>query len=1276
MHSGGQASLTRSVRDIALLARTTRWSPRSSDRFGDLASGSSHSPIGSVCNRVRGGEAERAARHFVENSASAVAYKRAEDACAAVKREDVDFAVLPIESSTLGSIHAHYDLLLKYGLHVVGEYDQQQQQQQQQREPVPEDASAYTRFLLLSKKEDLALDDKKTAGVDFKTSLVFGFKDSTARDREPPLGRPSAAAAWREGGGHPQVQVPLLRRRAGPPHGRQHGGGHAAAQRDVRLRARPGFVRDSAERGGPDGGRADAQDRPPRDRHQHLHGRQVPAEPHVPEGDGCQDRADPRPDQANGGRGQAGVVAVRGRARLQPTRARAESWRQGHDRGQHQVRAHEGPGGAARPHLDVPGEGQGAQVRPGHGGARVERRAAVRVPGAVHGVPSRSEGDHPDALLAQLPGDRQARVRGAHSSAHDARGELLDQPGGAGEDADGAPRRQGHHLVQPEQPVRHAAQPRAPGADRGRAAQAAVPPRRGRLGRDLRAAAVPGRGRAGAQARELRDAAGHVRAHAAGERLLQGARHDRHARGLPGRTKVLHRPVHAAAGAADVVPKHGGPGGCSGGADNLDTKRQYIVKRLTAMPNVRFAYPTSAFYVFLDLSSYFKGKKAFTADKSVTLASVDDFCAHLLQSSHVAVVPGSEFGDEFGMRISYASSMEAIAHAMDGMENLLKSLTFDSYLQPGQHSFSIPRKVWRHQKEHRRRVSTLSLYMHTGGPGFQGFYRLFALDEYTRGTSLSRVLLVCIGTPMPTVALVLIQASVPLQDPSAGWRENYGFWVRVGIVTFAIAILVSDQSRFLIDGVVISRPRQVLLSLCASGMFIVCSATISVHFMFPVPFFAITMGPVFYPLLAISYRLAVGRRVFRHILQRWDQFARFFMFVCIQVSVGTIYPAYEALFRYAEGSRYQTVVILLLPILKVVAKNNVLRCMTHMEDLVSEAVIFTVDFFNAIYIATCMQSATSTFAVTATDLSQTAIMLYGLHKRTLTTMLRLRVVIGNAQINDDLAKTLTLLCRTPEKFNIQLRADVRVNSCFPHALSRDNKNNLDKLANLSGTKHTRSSPTRDLTILAANPLTFRQLEMFCATNWIGAMCQVVPEPAAKTQRTFNQGASKQIDSHRAQSSARRSNVLRETLEVLFSMECLVATAYLEAAVPFFYSCYIVIMVFFPSAQYHSELVGITSDNMGSKVRVLLLFGLLQVFSFVVLVLMIKRNCGMQAWYHLAFVLDTQMPLIQGKLIVWVALTSRSVFITKTGARNDPESETAHSKIYINDRGYANTPKQW
>ncbi|RMX62318.1 hypothetical protein DD238_008561 [Peronospora effusa] len=123
-----------------------------------------------------GGKAKEAAYHFVDNSASTVAYKRAKDACNAVKNEKVDFVVLPIETSTRGSIHANYDLLLQYDLHIVGEYDLQEFPTSVHKA----DLVSYTRYLLLSKKEDLALD-VKTNDVDFKTSLVFGFKNSSTR---------------------------------------------------------------------------------------------------------------------------------------------------------------------------------------------------------------------------------------------------------------------------------------------------------------------------------------------------------------------------------------------------------------------------------------------------------------------------------------------------------------------------------------------------------------------------------------------------------------------------------------------------------------------------------------------------------------------------------------------------------------------------------------------------------------------------------------------------------------------------------------------------------------------------------------------------------------------------------------------------------------------------------------------------------------------------------------------------------------------------------------
>lgn len=109
----------------------------------------------------------------------------------------------------------------------------------------------------------------------------------------------------------------------------------------------------------------------------------------------------------------------------------------------------------------------------------------------------------------------------------------------------------------------------------------------------------------------------------------------------------------------------------------MDAKRQYILKRISAIPNVRFAHPTSAFYVFLDLSLYFAGKTVYTADRSQVLKNVDDYTEYLLLQYHVALVPGSAFGEDFGMRISYASAMETLENAMNGLEASLKSLILE-----------------------------------------------------------------------------------------------------------------------------------------------------------------------------------------------------------------------------------------------------------------------------------------------------------------------------------------------------------------------------------------------------------------------------------------------------------------------------------------------------------------------------------------------------------------------------------------------------------------------
>ncbi|KAE8903929.1 hypothetical protein PF005_g22332 [Phytophthora fragariae] len=68
------------------------------------------------------------------------------------------------------------------------------------------------------------------------------------------------------------------------------------------------------------------------------------------------------------------------------------------------------------------------------------------------------------------------------------------------------------------------------------------------------------------------------------------------------------------------------------------------------------------------------------------------------------------------------------------------------------------------------------------------------------------------------------------------------------------------------------------------------------------------------------------------------------------------------------------------------------------------------------------------------------------------------------------------------------------------------------------------------------------------------------------------------------------------------------------------------------------MAGVNQENVGSTVLPVFVFGILQLVSFVLLVVVVKRNCGTQALHHLAFVLETHMGSIRGKLMVWLLIT--------------------------------------
>lgn len=89
-------------------------------------------------------------------------------------------------------------------------------------------------------------------------------------------------------------------------------------------------------------------------------------------------------------------------------------------------------------------------------------------------------------------------------------------------------------------------------------------------------------------------------------------------------------------------------------------RRDYIVKRLDEMKNISCTMPDGAFY-------------AFPCIKKTGLKS-EEFCKKLLEEALVAAVPGTGFGMEGHIRLSYATSMDIIEKGMDRMKEFCDSL--------------------------------------------------------------------------------------------------------------------------------------------------------------------------------------------------------------------------------------------------------------------------------------------------------------------------------------------------------------------------------------------------------------------------------------------------------------------------------------------------------------------------------------------------------------------------------------------------------------------------
>lgn len=108
----------------------------------------------------------------------------------------------------------------------------------------------------------------------------------------------------------------------------------------------------------------------------------------------------------------------------------------------------------------------------------------------------------------------------------------------------------------------------------------------------------------------------------------------------------------------------------AGNLEQLHAQRATALELVKKIPGLPCVIPEGAFYLFPDVSSLFS--KSFQDER---VKNVDRLAELLLQHAHIAIVPGSAFGCDQHVRISYAIPAKEIVAGLTRLGQFVHSLT-------------------------------------------------------------------------------------------------------------------------------------------------------------------------------------------------------------------------------------------------------------------------------------------------------------------------------------------------------------------------------------------------------------------------------------------------------------------------------------------------------------------------------------------------------------------------------------------------------------------------
>ncbi|EGZ18018.1 hypothetical protein PHYSODRAFT_498500, partial [Phytophthora sojae] len=218
--------------------------------------------------------------------------------------------------------------------------------------------------------------------------------------------------------------------------------------------------------------------------------------------------------------------------------------------------------------------------------------------------------------------------------------------------------------------------------------------------------------------------------------------------------------------------------------------------------------------------------------------------------------------------------------------------------------------------------------------------RMLAFRDYCNRTSITRVVAVCLLTPIPALIVTSLIDCIPLRPPEDGWRANKTLWIRLLLEAFAVAMGLISQVRGVIVSGTVSNVGAVVISAGTSVCYVTISIVVAAYWEFPVPFgFVISVAPVvsFFCLWTV---LVVGPRTLYTTPLLRQQIKSQLIIVATQGLVGVLYPVFSTVFNRLSGVR-QAAFVLVMPLIKYTTKQIIANAAASLNEYVGPVVVFS-----------------------------------------------------------------------------------------------------------------------------------------------------------------------------------------------------------------------------------------------------------------------------------------------------------------------------------------------